>query len=240
MNGKAVTSKHQLGLSFGRIELHNGVLGNLECKTFISSQVWNEGTERGVEETNGYGTSKCASALPCEVTNERGVKKEGIFLSAEGPPDLATGKARRNGNTSLPWLGELTEKQNAKKEGRDFILMHDVKLWEVIPLGTEMGGEGVGPECGPLGGQEIPFEDMEGASEKAAGDELEPLYVNGTKNGLTPSHVKFEGEKTETEKSAGEGAPPETGKLESSKVGAAYLTGSLFAAGANFELMLVK
>jgi hypothetical protein len=99
------------------------------------------------------------------VTNERGVKKEGIYATAEGPPDFHTEKARRNGNTSLPWSGELTEKEVKTGFTEKFVLTHHLKIWIVVPLATEMGGGGVGPGC-VLGGNEILFEEKEGATEK--------------------------------------------------------------------------
>jgi hypothetical protein len=41
-----------------------------------------------------------------------------------------------------------------------------------------------------------------GTTEKAEGDELAPTFINGVKNGLTPSHCTFAGEngQVETEK----------------------------------------
>ena len=169
------------------------------------------------------------------MTNENGVKKEGIFLSAEGPPTFqGTEKlARRSGNTSLPWPGELTEKE----KGIPQALTHHVKVWTVIPLGKKLGGPGEGVGCEVLGGDEIPFEDKEGASEKAAGDELAPRTVNGLANGLSPSHGVFAGEKVGKEESEKGGKAPETGRLISAEFGASYTTGELVAAGASdFEL----
>jgi hypothetical protein len=48
----------------------------------------------------------------------------------------------------------------------------------------------------------FPFEEAEGPteSEKEAGYELAPLWLNGNKNGLKPSHEVFEGEIGLTEK----------------------------------------
>jgi hypothetical protein len=237
INGKKATTKHEAGFSFGEITLTNKTLAGLECKSFFSQQRWNEvreGTERGFQETTGYATWECKAGLACEVTNERGVKKEGIFLSAEGPPDLVTEKARRNGNTSLPWDGELTEKEPQAGTTAFFTLTHHVKIWYVIPLGTEMGGAGVGPGCA-LGGNEIAFEDKEGPTEKAKGLEEEPKGVNGGgRSPLFPSHGLFEGEKTE------KSGAFETGALESS-FGLGITTGKFVTAGATaFELVEAK
>jgi hypothetical protein len=232
INGKKAGTKHELGFAFGVITLKNAALAELKCENFSADNAWNEvkeGTERGFEETVGYGTWECKSAAPCEVTNERGIKKEGIYATAEGPPNLVSEKARRNGNTSLPWTGELIEKEPQAGTKEIYVLTHNIKVWIVIPLGTEMGGGGVGPGC-VFGGHEIPFFD----TEKAPGDfELAPKTINGSKSGLFPSHGKFEGEKTEKD------GKTETGKLES-EFGAGFTTGSLVTAGMGLELVTAK
>jgi hypothetical protein len=236
INGKKAGTKHEPGFAFGPITLKNGVLPELKCENFAAANSWNEvkeGTERGFEETVGYATWNCKSGLPCEVTNERGIVKEGIYASAEQPPDLHSEKARRNGNSSLPWPGELTEKEPQEGVKATFTLTHKVKVWIVVPLGTEMGGTGKGPGC-VLGGNEIAFEDKEGPTEKAAGREEEPKTVNGQKNGLSPSHGFFEGEKTE------KSGAFETGSLESS-FGPGTTLGKLVTAGSNaFELLTAQ
>src|SRR5271167_1849213 len=185
INGKAAETKHEPGIAYGQIELKNAELKTITCKNFAAGSSWNEvkeGTERGFQNTVGYSTWECKAALPCEVTNENGVKKEGTFASAEGPPTLVTEKARRSGNTTLPWTGELIEKEKQR-----YVLTHHVKVFIVVPLNKSVGGPGEGAGCELLGGNEIPFEDQEGTAEKAAGDELSPKTVNGLKNGLSPS-----------------------------------------------------
>jgi hypothetical protein len=128
----------------------------------------------------------------------------------------------------------LTEKEPQAGVTIFSTLTHKVKVWLVVPLGTEMGGGGVGPGC-VLGGSEIAFEDKEGQTEKAEGLEEEPRFLNGLgHNGLSPSHDVFEGEKTE------KSGAFETGALESS-LGPGTMTGRIATAGATaFELLQAK
>jgi hypothetical protein len=180
--------------------LHNPILGNINCEQFFAGGVWNEvqeGTERGYADTTGYLTWECHASTPIIVRNERGVEQEGQYLTAEEPPEAKTEKAHKTGSTSLPWTGELTEKE----AGKFFDTTHHVKVWWVMPLCTEMGGTGKGGGC-LLGGAEIPFED----DPAIAGAELAFKCANGVKNGLSPSKAPLEGEKTE------KSGLPETGR----------------------------
>jgi hypothetical protein len=123
----------------------------------------------------------------------------------------------RTGISSLPWTGELTEKEPGVRQ----VLTHHVKIWVILPPASL----GNGPGCA---GTSIPFEDQEGPTEKQAGDELAPILINGTKNGLHPSHGEFLGEQGKTEKGF-----PRTGRLISPDVGPGYTTAkNLVTAGA--------
>lgn len=234
VNGHPIGAQAQSIFSLGKITLTNSELKSVECQNFVAGTVWNEvteGTEKGFQDTIGYTTWGCKAALPCKVHNERGEEEEGVFATPEGPPTFqgTEKRARRSGNTSLPWTGELIEKGN-----QHYVLTHHVKVWLVVPLDTRMGGPGEGPACELLGGQEIAFADREGATEKAAGDELAPRTVSGNGNGLSPSHVVFSGEKTEKSGAA------ETGRLVST-FGFGYTTGELVSAGAeDFELITAE
>jgi hypothetical protein len=218
--------------------LKNAELQELTCGTFIAGSIWNEAQEgelvRGIATIVEYYTYDCKASPPCAVTNEEGVKKEGVSVSPEGPPALTTEKARRTGNTNLPWTGELIEREKGLRQ----LLIHDVKVWVDIPLDKAQGGPGEGEGCELLGGEEIPFEDQEGTTEKEAGDELAPKLVNGVKNGLSPSRWVFSGEKN-SKKAEEEGKKvPETGRLISSEFGPLYWTGELLTAGArDLELL---
>jgi hypothetical protein len=229
VNGVRASTKHEGVLAFGPITLHNAILGNIKCEHFFGGGVWNEvqgGTERGFGDTTGYLTWECEATAGVTVTNERGVQQEGEFLTAEEPPEAKTEKAHKSGASSLPWTGELTEKE----AGKFFDTTHHVKVWWVIPLCTEMGGTGKGADC-ELGGNEIPWED----EPAIPGAELAPQCSNGVKNGLSPSKAIFAGQKTE------KNGLPETGRLENGSFGAGFLTGSLVTAGSNdFELITCK
>jgi hypothetical protein len=169
------------------------------------------------------------------VTNENGVSKEGIFATAEGPPSFTEkgtqAGARHTGNTSLPWMSELTEKEGNRKELFD--LTHNVRVWIDIPVSTKFGGPGVGASCEVFGGKEIAFEGT--PTEKAIGGELSPKRVNGSGSGLAPSRELFNGQVGTTEKG------PETGRLNSKEFGPLFLIGEFVTAGAkDFELLTAE
>jgi hypothetical protein len=220
INGKLAAAKHEPVITFGTITLENKTLGNLTCQSVVAGNAWNEtteGFERGFENTTGYTTFECeATAAPCKVKNTKGEEVEGIFATAEAPPIAEGTEAHLTGVSSLPWTGELTERE----AGRRQILTHNVKVWIVLPSPTI----GKGPGCR---GTEIPFEDQEGPSEKAEGDELAPVWVNGSRNGLKPSHGEFLGEIGLTEKGF-----PITGRLISSAIGPGYIKAKQVIAGA--------
>jgi hypothetical protein len=186
----------------GTITLHNGVLGDLKCENMFAGITYNEtteGTEKGFDSTTGYSTFNCKASIPCPVHNTKGEEMEGDFLTAESPPEPAGTEAHPTGITSLPWTGELIERETGIRQ----VLTHHVKVWFVVPPKTV----GIGDGCG---GFEVPFEDAEGASEKEAGYELAPMWINGFKNGLKPSHEELNGETGLTEKGF-----PQTGVLKS-------------------------
>jgi hypothetical protein len=80
------------------------------------------------------------------------------------------------------------------------------------------GASANGGQRGRLWRGRVPFEDAEGPTEKEAGYELAPIWINGTRNGLKPSHEEFLGETGETEKQF-----PQTGHLKS-PVGDGFMT----------------
>jgi hypothetical protein len=236
IDGKLAQTEHEPTLSSGIVELKNAQLKPITCREFLGGSVWNE-SEKGFEETEAFTTWKCTAALPCQVTNEAGVTKEGTSLSAEGPPTFSEEKkeARRTGNTSLPWQGELTEKEPATGVKAKYLLTKHVKIWVVVPLDKSVGGPGEGPGCELMGGSEIPFEDQEGPTEKVAGNELAPKTVAGARDGLHPSHEVFNGEKTE------KSSAPETGRLWSQELLAGYFDGELLDSGAvDYELLTAE
>jgi hypothetical protein len=160
------------------------------------------------------------------VKNTKGEEVEGIYLTAEAPPVVSGTEAHNAGITSLPWTGEFIERE----EGHRQVLTKHVKLWMVFPPNSV----GTGPGCL---GTEVEFEDLEGKTEKEAAYELAPLWVNGSKNGLKPSHGELRGERV------GEFAFPETGRLKSRQVGDGFLEAPKLVPGGmggSWELVTVE
>jgi hypothetical protein len=190
-NGGKLNAIRRPAIAVGAITLHNGVLGNLKCQNMVPAVTYNEtteGTEKGFSNTVGYSTFDCEAQAPCKVKNTQGETVEGIYATAESPPIPEHGtEAHPTGITSLPWTGELIERET----GIEQVLTKHVKIWVVDPPAS------VG--VGNCQGIAVPFEDAEGPTEKEAGYELAPDWVNGTRNGLKPSHVECAGE-TGTEK----------------------------------------
>jgi hypothetical protein len=233
-NGVKLGLKNEPVIAVGELTLLNSVIGGLTCQSELAGVARNEtteGTEKGLVNTTGYGTFKCLAApsgAPCEVHNTKGEEVEGSFATAESPPEPAGTEAHPTGITSLPWTGEAIERET----GRVQILTHHVKIWYVNPPPT------VG--SGFCQGVDFPYEDLEGRTEKEEGFELAPIWVNGTKNGLKPSHEEFLGETGQTEKGR---EFPITGKLKS-ELGGGFLktwptlvTGGL---GGGWELLTVE
>jgi hypothetical protein len=163
-------------------------------------------------------TYECKAERPCKVKNTKGEEVEGIYATAEAPPVVNGTEIHNAGITSLPWTGEVIERE----AGVPQILTHHVKIWIVLPPTSVGTGEG-------CMGSEVPFEAMEGEAEKAEGDELAALTVNGSRNGLKPSHNELRGEEGKTEKGF-----PKTGRLISPSAGPGYITAAkLITGGAN-------
>jgi HYR domain/Right handed beta helix region len=225
INGKELGTTHEPVLSYGEIELKNASLHNLKCQDFAAGEIWNEGG-LGLEKTIGYTTYSCQAEQPCKVKNTRGEEVEGVFATAEAPQETAKS---RTGISSLPWTGEVFEKE----AGVDSVLTHHVKIWIVLPP--------VGTGAGCIGA-EVPFEDQEGATEKEAGDELAPATSNGAKNGVHPSRSSFDGEEGLVESEKKVTKPARTGRLVSPSAGLGYAKGTLWFSGAKksgaaFELV---
>jgi hypothetical protein len=232
MNGVKLTTARRPILTVGEIALRNKKLGNITCVSGSTASAFNEATEgteeKGFLNTVGYGTFECKSENPCKVKNTRGAEVEGIHATAEAPPEPAGTEAHETGISSLPWTGELTERETAITQ----VLTKHVKLWIVFPPNT------VGTGSGCLG-TEVEVEDREGKTEKAEGDELAPVWLNGTKNGLKGSNEVFEGEEGLTEKGF-----PRTGRLSSPQVGPFYVKSNSFmrtgGLGGGWELVTVE
>jgi hypothetical protein len=230
-NGVKLNAVRRQVEAVGAIRLHNSALGDLECENIFTGVTYNEtteGTEKGFNNTTGYSTSNCKASIPCKVHNTRGEEVEGIYATAESPPIAEHGsEAHNTGITSLPWTGELIERETGIRQ----VLMHHVKIWIVSPPASVGRGN-----CQAIN---IPFEELEGTqpTEKEAGFELAPIRVNGTRNGLKPSHLEFNGEEGLTEKEF-----PQTGRL-SSAAGQGFTTGPKLITGGlegGWELLIAQ
>jgi hypothetical protein len=131
----------------------------------------------------------------------------GSFVSAERPVAVKEEPGTHKPQAvfvhgELPWTGELAEKEVPEK--RRTLKISTPLLTVVMP-------------CLNL---EVPFEGV-----------LEPLFVNGIGNGLTPSHLQFQGK------------GGTTGFLTTNKLGTekeddiAYLSGELATVGGDVELL---
>jgi hypothetical protein len=185
-----------------------------------------EGTEKGFQNWTGWATFGCKSQAECDVENTKGEIVPAIHFTAEAPPIVVGTEAHETAISSLPWTGELIERETGKRQ----VLTHHVEVWLVIPPSPP--GKGTG-----CAGEEIPYFDGEAPAEKEAGFELAPLWVNGSRNGLKPSHMEITGETGLTEKGF-----PVTGRLQS-PIGPGYWTATRLSTGAlggNWELITAE
>lgn len=202
-NGVKLNTTHVPIITYGSITLDNRNIGNVTCQTMMFGEAWNEmteKTEKGLANITQFSTSpQCKAVEPCMTKNTKGEEAEGVFLTAEAPPIKSGTEVFPSSVFTVPWTAELIERE----EGVRQLLMHHLKIWVVFPP----GGIGSGPGCV---GAEIPFEENETEGGKEEGYEPAPIWGNGTKNGLKPSHMESLGEAGLTEKKF-----PRTGRLSS-------------------------
>jgi hypothetical protein len=207
INGVRATSKHEPNVFYGKIELQNKGLGNIKCENLASGNIWNEtteGTEKGVGISEGYTTYGCTSEP--NVCPEGGIfatAEEPVFVTEKEIGGKKTHVAER-GKSTLPWSGQVVEEEGTEKLTK--IRTHGIKVTIAVPcLGLE-----------------VPFE---GA--------LEPISINGIKNGLAPSHLVFQGK------------GGKTGVLKTKFFGSGedefgYTIGEVASVGEHVELIQVK
>lgn len=149
---------------FGKLVMSNSFAGEFTCTILVGVPVWNEG---GV----GHAVFEGWEPYLCSHKAGSAVKEcPGAFVTAENAI-------------------ELSEKENSKSE-KEYAAIRGTSS---LPWQGEVGE----PESGvrsltytnirilfncPSQGLELPFEGT-----------LEPHLVNGAKNGLHPSHLKYEG-----------------------------------------------
>jgi hypothetical protein len=165
INGVLAGAGKQNAVQFGTITMKSPWFGEIKCNVLVGAPVGNE-SERGVAPVDGWETWNCRTAC-------RGP----AFVMAERPPllvfrEFTTKEEIQRGLKTLPWPAELsaTEGRTSLRMGNTeklFLEPRLVKVWMTCP--EEL--------------LEVVYE-----------GELEPRIVNGTKNGLKPSHLEFEGE----------------------------------------------
>jgi hypothetical protein len=207
INGALATTKHEPNVFYGKVELQNSTLGKIKCENLASGNIWNEvteGTERGAGISEGYTTYGC--------TAEPNVCPEGgIFATAENPVYVTEkeigGKKERvaeRGTSTLPWSGKVVEEEGTEKLTK--IKTNGIKVTIAIPCI----------------GLEVPFE---GA--------LEPIAINGVKNGLSPSKLQFQGK-------GGKTGFLKTKALGTGEAEIGYTIGEVASVGEKVELITTK
>jgi hypothetical protein len=167
VNGILATATHQNATQWGTLTMKSTFWGTITCKVIIGAPIWNEGG-KGMAAFEGWEPFVC-SMPEC--------LKGKAFISAETAVKLEeTENARKEhilrakrGESSLPWPA------------------HAVAMPEST-FGFHMGNTEKLPEqpvkflvnC-PGEIFEVPYEGT-----------LQPKLVNGSKNGLKPTHLRFE------------------------------------------------
>jgi hypothetical protein len=203
-NGVKLTTVKQGLVNYGQIELQNATLGNIKCENLASGFIWNE-SEKALFIEEGYTTYDCvATPTPCP----------GVFATAELPVEVSERLNKKSekevvaqrGPTTLPWSGEAIEVTEGVETFRK-IKTNGIKVTIVAP-------------CFSL---EVPFE---GA--------LEPIAINGTRNGLKASEVVFEGKGGKTGHLTAPSLPTE----KEGQIG--YTIGKLKSVGTSVQLITLE
>jgi alpha-tubulin suppressor-like RCC1 family protein len=171
INGVPASTTPRAYANWGTLTFENtfahSLIGKVACHTVLGGTLWNEG-EAGFTKNEAFDTFGCVKE-PAECP--------GTFLTAEeeikstetlvGTEKIVTGGHR--GESFLPWTpGEMYETENTEKQRFFKVKMPNVLITLVDPCQTS--------------GKEVRFRGT-----------LEPLVVNGLGNGLTPTHLKFQG-----------------------------------------------
>jgi hypothetical protein len=208
LNGLLAGLGHQGVIQFGTLTLKSQVIGEVKCKIVAGAPVWNE-SAKGVNAVEGWGS------VPCKSPECMGQP----VVTAEDPVELIEEtlgsekhwKAKR-GSRTLPWPGELFETTEKT-------ISLNVHKFRISTLGGQSGGLGQ-PEGCPDEGIEVVYE-----------GNLEPKLMNGSKNGLSPSKLVFEGALLCTPI-----GPPPCG----SEGGDLFVSGELTMLGTNEQLITAR
>jgi hypothetical protein len=153
-------------VEFGTITMKSPFLGEIKCNVLVGAPVGNE-TEKGVASVDGWETWSCHMPECFHGSPST--------VMAEASPEFGvvperTIKEVQRHQKTLPWPAELTA-----PEGRTSLRIGDTEKLPLAPVKFYV-------EC-PKELFDVLYEGT-----------LEPHIVNGTKNGLKPSHLEFEGE----------------------------------------------
>ena len=161
------------------------------------------------ESEKGLGNTEGYTTYSC--TSEP-LACAGVFATAEKPVEVTERivasekkKVAQRGATDLPWEGEAVEEEGGEKLKK--IKTHGIRVTVVVPCLT----------------MEVPFEGV-----------LEPISINGIKNGLFPSHLVFQGKGGKT----GFLTTTALGTKEENNIG--YVIGEISTVGSNVELITME
>jgi hypothetical protein len=165
MNGVLSTPKQiENVVQFGTITMKSPFWGEIKCNVLVGAPVSNE-SERGVAPVAGWETWSCH--MPeCLKGSASVIAENPVGLIERGirPPEA------QRGERTVPWPAELSA-----PEGRTALRMGNTEKLPLEPVKFWVN-------C-PAERFEAPYEGT-----------LAPHIVDGTKNGLKPSHLEFEGE----------------------------------------------
>jgi hypothetical protein len=165
VNGVLAGASKQNVVQVGTITMKSPFWGEMKCNVLVGASVGNE-SEKGVASVDGWET------WGCHATELRGK----TFITAETPVNLIEpGKGRppeaKRGERTLPWPAQTV----TTPEAATALKIGDTEKLPLEPVKFIVNA--------PEELFEVPYEGT-----------LEPRIVNGTRNGLKPSHLEFEGE----------------------------------------------
>jgi hypothetical protein len=166
VNGVLAGANKQNVVQFGTITMKSPFLGEIKCNLLVAAPVGNE-SEKGVASIDAWETWGCH--MPECLRGPAFVMAEDavkLIEPVKGNPPKAT-----RGETALPWPAQAV----TTPEATTALQMGNTEKLPLEPVKFLVS---------------CPGELFEVAYEGA----LEPRIVNGTKNGLKPSHLEFQGE----------------------------------------------
>jgi hypothetical protein len=218
-NGVALSATLSPVVGFGTLTLENSSqnnlpIGKVTCRTLFGGSLANEGEA-------GYGLIEGFGSTPMSCTKEPDACP-GVYMTAEPripeqPVEHLEGTEKvfvgRRSPSTLPWHTELNEVETEKVKSL---------MVQISKIGLTL----VNPCAQPA-----PFEyEFSGT--------LEPKVSNGTKNGLSPTHLKFEGKGGHTGHLTGNVFTTGTSEKGREEEQEAFLSGETTVMGGKNELMV--